>query len=165
MNLKDGRSIFPRNLGNYLQDCDVINKPHLRVHIEAELCHFWLCSYSCGLSPAYHRRYPGSSPGQVMWYLWWTAVPRQVFSKYLSFPCHSFIPLIVPQPSSSIIWSWYNRPINGRSNSGLGSTPALYINKKCHLSFGLQFPEEFRKGSISCSIGTSCRARLNHVTE
>jgi hypothetical protein len=48
----------------------------------------------------------------------------QVSSEYFSFPCHSFIPLIAPQSSPSIIQGWYNRPINDRSNSGPGSTPA-----------------------------------------
>jgi hypothetical protein len=48
----------------------------------------------------------------------------QVFSEYLGFPCHSFIPLIAPQSPPSIIQSWYSRPINDRSNRGLVSTPA-----------------------------------------
>jgi hypothetical protein len=49
----------------------------------------------------------------------------QVCSEYFSFPCQSFIPLTAPQSSSSsssppyIIQGWYNRPICGRSNSGL----------------------------------------------
>jgi hypothetical protein len=52
------------------------------------------------------------------------------FSEHFSFPCQSFIPLTAPQSSPSIIQGWYNRPISGRSNSGLGSTPALSINTK-----------------------------------
>jgi hypothetical protein len=49
----------------------------------------------------------------------------QVFSEYFGFPCHPFIPLITPQSSpSSLIQGWYNMPINGRSNSGLGSISA-----------------------------------------
>jgi hypothetical protein len=48
----------------------------------------------------------------------------QVSSEYFGFPCHSFIPPTAPQSSPSTIQGWYNRSINGRSNSGLGSTPA-----------------------------------------
>jgi hypothetical protein len=52
------------------------------------------------------------------------AVLGQVSTEHFGFPCHTFIPLIAPQSSPFIIWGWYNRPINGRSNSGLDSTPA-----------------------------------------
>jgi hypothetical protein len=52
----------------------------------------------------------------------------KVSSEFFSF-CHSFILLIAQQSSPSVIQGWYNRPINGRSNSGLGSTAAVYINK------------------------------------
>jgi hypothetical protein len=45
---------------------------------------------------------------------------RQIFSEYFSFPCQSFIPLTAPQSLRSVIRCWYNRPVNGRSNSGLG---------------------------------------------
>jgi hypothetical protein len=34
----------------------------------------------------------------------------QVFSEYYGFLCQSFIPLIVPQLSTSIILGWYNTP-------------------------------------------------------
>jgi hypothetical protein len=51
------------------------------------------------------------------------AALRQVSSEFFGFPCHSFIPLIAPQSSPSIMQGWYNRPIYDRSNSGLGSTP------------------------------------------
>jgi hypothetical protein len=47
-----------------------------------------------------------------------------IFSEYFGLPCRSFIPLTVPQPSSSIIHGCYNRLINGCINSELGSTPA-----------------------------------------
>jgi hypothetical protein len=50
----------------------------------------------------------------------------QFSSEYFGFPCHSFIPQIIPQSSPSIIQGWYN----GRSNSGLGSTPAPKIGDK-----------------------------------
>jgi hypothetical protein len=33
------------------------------------------------------------------------------FSQYFGFPCHSFIPLIAPQSSTSNIRGWYSRPI------------------------------------------------------
>jgi hypothetical protein len=43
------------------------------------------------------------------------------------------LPLIHPTNCSTIITiitqGWYSRPINGRSNSGLGSTPAPQINE------------------------------------
>jgi hypothetical protein len=45
-----------------------------------------------------------------------------VFLRALRFTCQSFIPSLAPQ-LSSIIQVWDNRPINGRINSGLGSTP------------------------------------------
>jgi hypothetical protein len=45
------------------------------------------------------------------------------------FPCHSFSSLSAPQSLPSIIQGWYSRPINTRSNSGLGSIPVPYINK------------------------------------
>jgi hypothetical protein len=50
------------------------------------------------------------------------AAVGRVSSEHFGFPSHSFIPLIVPQSSPSIIQGWYNKPINGRSNSRLGST-------------------------------------------
>jgi hypothetical protein len=53
----------------------------------------------------------------------------QVFSMYFCFPCHSCIPLIVLQSSPSIIQGWFNRTINVRINSRLGSNPAKYVNK------------------------------------
>jgi hypothetical protein len=52
----------------------------------------------------------------------------QVFSRYFGFPCPLFMPLTAPQ-SPSIIHGWYSWSINGPSDSGLGSTPAPYINK------------------------------------
>jgi hypothetical protein len=45
-----------------------------------------------------------------------------VFSEYFGFPCHSFIPLIVPKSSSSIVQGCYIREIIGRSSSELGPT-------------------------------------------
>jgi hypothetical protein len=48
---------------------------------------------------------------------------EQVSSEYFGFLCQPFIPRTAPQSSPSIIQGWYNRPINGRSNSGFGSTP------------------------------------------
>jgi hypothetical protein len=54
----------------------------------------------------------------------------QAFSKYFGFPCQPFVPLIAPQSSPSIVQGWYNRPINGGSNSGLGSTSPPEINKQ-----------------------------------
>jgi hypothetical protein len=61
--------------------------------------------------------------------LWWTERHWQDFCEYLGKSCHSFSPLIAPHSSPSITQGWYRRPINGRSNSGLGSTPGSWINK------------------------------------
>jgi hypothetical protein len=55
------------------------------------------------------------------------AALEQVFSVGFGFPCNSFMPIIVPQLSQSIVQGWHNRPINGSSNSGLCSAPAPYI--------------------------------------
>jgi hypothetical protein len=57
------------------------------------------------------------------------AATGQVFSEHFGFPCHSFIPLTARKLSLFIIQGWYNMPINGRSNSGLGSISAPYIIK------------------------------------
>jgi hypothetical protein len=53
-----------------------------------------------------------------------------VFAECFCFPCHSFIPLTAPQSPPAIMQGWYNRPINGRSDSGLGSTPVPQINRQ-----------------------------------
>jgi hypothetical protein len=58
------------------------------------------------------------------------AVLRQIFSQYIGILCHSFILQIATQSSAYIIHGLYDRPINGRSNSGLGSTPAPQIKIK-----------------------------------
>jgi hypothetical protein len=42
---------------------------------------------------------------------------RHVFSEYSGFPCTIFIPPISSQSPSLIIWSWYNRPVSGRSKA------------------------------------------------
>jgi hypothetical protein len=69
--------------------------------------------------------------GQIMWDLWWTKRHGGMFhSEYLGFHCYLFIKLTAPQSPSSIIQSWYNRPMYGSSNSGLGSTPASKKKKK-----------------------------------
>jgi hypothetical protein len=57
-----------------------------------------------------------------------SAALGQVFSEYFGFLCQSFIPLIAPQSLPFIIQGWDSMPINGRSESGLASTPASYIN-------------------------------------
>jgi hypothetical protein len=59
-----------------------------------------------------------------------TEARSQVLSEYFGFSCHSFIPLIAPQSSPSILQGWYNRQIIGRSNNGLHSIPAPYIEEK-----------------------------------
>jgi hypothetical protein len=54
-----------------------------------------------------------------------------------------------------IIWSCYNRPINGRSNSGLGSTPASRINKRDkdqHIKTAITKIIFFRKNETESSL-------------
>jgi hypothetical protein len=60
--------------------------------------------------------------GQVTWDLWYSAALEQVFSEYIGFPCHSFVPLVFPQSLLSIVQGWYTGTIKVHSNSGLGST-------------------------------------------
>jgi hypothetical protein len=83
---------------------------------------------SGGQPPASHSGDQASTPGQAGSVMD-RALLRQAFSRYFGFLCQSFIPLTAPQ-SPYIIQGWYNRPINGRSNSGLGSTPVPLTNKK-----------------------------------
>jgi hypothetical protein len=52
------------------------------------------------------------------------------FLRVLRFPLPIFIPPIAPQSPSSIIWSWYNRPVVAAVPSGLGPTPLIIIIKK-----------------------------------
>jgi hypothetical protein len=74
----------------------------------------WLGRLVAGFPP----RRPGFEP------LTNHGASEQASSEYFSFACHSFIPLTAPQSSPSIIQGSYSRPINGRSNSGRGSSPA-----------------------------------------
>jgi hypothetical protein len=78
------------------------------------------------------------------------AVRRQVFCEYFCFLRLSFIPKIAPQSSLSAT-------INGRSNSGLGCTPALeiYQNIEKIVSFGRAHPNtNFIAGAAEniCSV-------------
>jgi hypothetical protein len=52
----------------------------------------------------------------------------QVFSECSSFPYQSFIPPSAPQSQSSIIKSWYNRPISRFANNAIGYTPAREVD-------------------------------------
>jgi hypothetical protein len=45
------------------------------------------------------------------------------FLRVLRFPLPIFIPQISPQSPSSIIWGWYNRPVEAAVPSGLSLTP------------------------------------------
>jgi hypothetical protein len=45
------------------------------------------------------------------------------FLRVLRFALPIFIPPISPQPPSSIIWGWYNRPVVAAVPSGLKSHP------------------------------------------
>jgi hypothetical protein len=61
---------------------------------------------------------------------WWLGFERgQVFPECFGSPCHSFIPLVAAQSSTSIIQGWCNMSMNRLSNSGLRSAPAPQIKK------------------------------------
>jgi hypothetical protein len=51
------------------------------------------------------------------------------FLRVLGFPLPIFIPPITPQSPSSVIWSWYNRPVLAAVPSGLSLTPLRIIKK------------------------------------
>jgi hypothetical protein len=82
-----------------------------------------------GLLPWRRGFEPGSSQ---VWNLCWPERHRDRFSSstFVS-PYTSFIMSVAPQSSVlsslSVIQGWYNRLINGLSNSGLGSIPAKVI--------------------------------------
>jgi hypothetical protein len=73
-----------------------------------------------------HRRDRCSKPVQVIWYLWWTAALGQISSECFGVACYCSTVIITYLPGLVL----YNRPVNGRSNSGLGSTPAPKINRQ-----------------------------------
>jgi hypothetical protein len=55
-------------------------------------------NFHIGWSLDSQRGGPGSSPGQVMWDLWWTKRAwGQVFCEYFRFPCQSFHRLLHTQ--------------------------------------------------------------------
>jgi hypothetical protein len=51
------------------------------------------------------------------------------FLRVLRFPLPIFIPPIIPQSPSSIIWCWYSRPVVAALLSGLGLTALRRRNK------------------------------------
>jgi hypothetical protein len=57
------------------------------------------------------------------------AVLWQVPSKYFDLLCHSFMLLISPQLSPSIIQGWYSKSLNDHRNSGSDSATVRYINQ------------------------------------
>jgi hypothetical protein len=85
-------------------------------------------SYVRRLVAGFPPRRPEFEPGSIyVGYLVVRATLGQVTSEYFGFPCHSFLPLIVLQTSPPNIQGWYNISVNGRSNSGLGSSPSHII--------------------------------------
>jgi hypothetical protein len=88
------------------------------------------CHSSGSWSPASHRGGLGSSPGQVMWDLWWTKWGWAGFLWVLRFPLQMLIPPTTPHPSSSIIRGWYNRPVSGRRTKWTQSHPTPKKQKK-----------------------------------
>jgi hypothetical protein len=69
----------------------------------------------CAIDQAVSRR-PCSSPRQVMWDLWWTKC------YWGRFPLPILVPPTAPH-SSSIIQSWYNRPVSDRRSKWTQSHP------------------------------------------
>jgi hypothetical protein len=98
-------------------------------------------TFSCHYSLLNTRRLPTSAAhfrfrfkSCVIW--GGQSAMRHGFAKLFESPCNTFIPLIAPKSSPSVIQGWYNRPINGRSNSPLGSTTAPEINERESLTQG-----------------------------
>jgi hypothetical protein len=81
------------------------------------------CHISGSYWSASHCGGPVSSPGQVIWNLWWTKWHWAGFLQVLRFPLSILIPPIAPQSSSFVIWGWYNRPNSGRSTKWTQSHP------------------------------------------
>jgi hypothetical protein len=54
------------------------------------------------------------------------------FLRILRFPFPILIPSTAPQPSTSIIWGWYNRPNSGRSTKWTQSHPMRKTKTKSH---------------------------------
>jgi hypothetical protein len=68
----------------------------------------------------------------------------QVSSGYSSFPCQSFIPLISPQSSPSIIQSWYSIPQNDSCNSGIWFNSTRIPTNAMELSATREGPQHNR---------------------
>jgi hypothetical protein len=58
-----------------------------------------------------------------------------VFSKYFGFPCQFAFHRLLHKSSSSVIWSWYNRPVVAAIPSGLSLTTWERRNNR------LEFPK------------------------
>jgi hypothetical protein len=117
-NVANRKSTFFTNARIIITFIFSLSAIHLRVLCMNAVPSLWRSvpgPHPCGL---------GSSPSQIIGDLCWATALGQVFSEYFGFSCHSFIPLIASQSSPSIILGRYNRPIYGRSDSGLGSTTA-----------------------------------------
>jgi hypothetical protein len=89
------------------------------------LCSNKALPYLMRLVAGFPPRRPGFEPGHVR-----SVVDRAalvlIFSKYLGFPCHFHSTNCYTM--LTIIQGCYSRSINGRSNSGLSSTPASIGN-------------------------------------
>jgi hypothetical protein len=72
----------------------------------------------------------GSSPGQVMWDLWWKCGTGPGFLRVLRFPLPIIIPPTAAHSSSSITRCWYNRPVSGRRTKWPQSHPTPRNKKK-----------------------------------
>jgi hypothetical protein len=86
---------------------------HDIVHSCSFILYLGPCHSSGGYSPASNRGGPGSSPGQVMWDLWWTKCYWGIFSPSTSVSLPILIPSTSPH-SSSIIRGSYSSPNIGR---------------------------------------------------
>jgi hypothetical protein len=86
------------------------------------------------------------------------AAVEQVCSKYFGFSCHSFLPAIAPQSPQFIVQGFYNRPINGRCNSGLGFTAAPYINRSKN-----EKKSEYKLLTKLITNSDQCGSLLEHI--
>jgi hypothetical protein len=99
---------FPQSLSAISGTVHRFSHDHL-LPKSSQLVLLWPCHSSDDQSPASHRGGPGSSPGRVMWDLWWLWVR---FS-----PSTSVSPANTHSTDCSTIINvrgWYNRPISGR---------------------------------------------------
>jgi hypothetical protein len=118
---------------------------------------------SSGLSLAYHRAGPGSSPGLVMWDLWWTRWRWGRFS-----PSTSVSPANLHSTSwSTIILIYhrglYNRPEVTAVPSGLSPTPPIIIKKSLYRPRICKFSELLKRNCAFSVLGLMYSLSVRHA--